>query len=309
MKHSIFVLITLFLFHSSIFAKKSETDLKITKVTTNVYAIVGSLGNRSKQNLGNNATFGMVITSDGVVLIDSGATYEAAANIHKLIKTVTAKPVKIVVNSGGQDHRWLGNDYFKKQGAKIIANKRAVADQKHRIQDQFFRLGTLMGEKSLKATTPVYADTTFDTKYEFTLGEIKFEVIHAGQAHTPGDSFVWLPKQKVVFTGDIVYTQRMLGVTGHSNSKSWLKAFNAFAVLKPKYVIPGHGMPTTLAVATKDTYNYLFFLRKLLSEYIEAGGGIENVGKLDQSKYSYLKNFKGLKGRNAQQVFQELEFE
>lgn len=304
-----FVFISLLFIQSTVFAKKAETDLKIIKVTTNVYAIVGSLGNRSKQNLGNNATFGVVVTREGVVLIDPGATYEGAAKIHKLIKTVTTQPVKIVINSGGQDHRWLGNDYFKKKGASIIANKEAVKDQKHRVQDQFFRLGTLMDEKSLKATSPVYADKIFDTQYKFSLGGIEFEVIHAGQAHTPGDSFIWLPRRKVVFTGDIVYTQRMLSVTGHSNSKSWLKAFDAFAVLKPKYVIPGHGMPTTLAVATNDTYNYLFFLRTLLSEFIEAGGGIENVGKLDQSKYSYLYNYTGLKGRNAQQVFQELEFE
>ena len=303
------ILIALFLFNSPVFSEKNNESLRLVTVTNNVYAIVGSLGNRSKQNLGNNATFGVVVTKEGVVLIDSGATYEGAENIHKLIKTVTKQPIKIVINSGGQDHRWLGNDYFKKQGASIIANSHAVKDQKHRVQDQFFSLGNILGSKGIKHTNPVYADKVFDDKYTFALGGISFNIIHAGQAHTPGDSFIWLPKQSVVFTGDIVYTQRMLAVLSFSNSKSWINAFDAFAALKPKYVIPGHGEPTTLSTAKKDTYDYLVFLRKLLSEYIDVGGGIENIGKLDQQQFSYLKNYKNLKGRNAQQVFQEIEFE
>ena len=290
-------------------AKNSDNPLKLVNVTENVYAIVGPTGNRSKQNLGNNATFGFVVTEKGVVLIDSGATFEGAEKIHAIISSVTKKAVKYVINSGGQDHRWLGNDYFSKKGAIIIASKAAVEDQKQRVQDQFVRLGNLIGAKGIKRTTPVYASKVFESEYRFKLGAVKFNIIYAGQAHTPGDSFVWLPEQSVVFTGDIVYTQRMPSITSHSNSKSWLSAFQAMAALNPGFVVPGHGEPTNLERAKKDTYDYIAFLRKRISEYIEVGGGIENIGNLDQQPFSYLKNYKNLKGRNAQQVFQEIEFE
>lgn len=293
----------------NVFAAKNADTLELVNVTNNVYAIVGSLGNRSKQNLGNNATFGFVVTTKGVVLIDSGATFEGAKEIHTLIKSVTKLPIKFVINSGGQDHRWLGNDYFKKNGAIIIANKNAVVDQKNRVQEQFFRLGNLLGEKGVKKTNPVYADKVFESKYEFKFGGVEFEIIYAGQAHTLGDSFVWLAKQSVVFSGDIIYTQRMLSIGEHSNSKSWLSAFNAIAALKPTYIIPGHGVPTNLERSKKDTYDYIAYLRTLITEFIDVGGGIENIGKLDQQKFNYLKNYKNLKGRNAQQVFQEIEFE
>ena len=309
MKQLVLVFLSIVVLQTSVLAKKAVHELKIVKVTDNVYALVGSLGNRSKQNLGSNATFGVVVTKDGVVLIDSGATYEGAASIHQLIKTITKKPIKIVINTGGQDHRWLGNDYFEQQGATIIANQRAVADQKTRQQDQFFALGNLLGTNGIKKTTPVYAVQTFNHQYSFSLGEIVFTIAHAGAAHTPGDSYVWLPNQKIVFTGDIVYVERMLGIMGFSTSKTWLQAFEAIAALKPQHVIPGHGKPTTLAAAKKDTYDYLVFLRKSVAEFIKVGGGIENIGKLDQRSYSYLKNYDILKGRNAQQVFQELEFE
>lgn len=287
----------------------ATTVLQLKQVDKNVYAIVGELGNRSPENLGNNATFGFVVTSEGVVLIDSGGTYKGAAEIHALIKTVTDRPVKIVINTGGQDHRWLGNGYFKQLGARLIANSKAVADQKARTRDQFFMMGNMVGDANLKYTDAVYAEETFSDKLKFTLGNTDFELHHAGHAHTPGDSFVWLPQQRLVFSGDIVYVQRMIGINAESNSKSWINAFEAMAALEPAIVIPGHGHVTTLKEATAHTYDYLVFLRQAVSEFMDNGGGIENIGKLDQSRFSFLVNYETLKGRNAQRVYEELEWE
>lgn len=287
----------------------AATTLQLKQVESNVYAIIGPLTNRNSDNLGNNATFGFVITSDGVVLIDSGGTYKGAAEIYALIKSVTDQPVKIVINTGGQDHRWLGNGYFKDQGARIIASTKAVEDQKARTQDQFILLGNLVGDAGLANTEAVYADETFDNTLNFTLGKTKFEVHHAGQAHTPGDSFVWLPQQRIVFSGDIVYVQRMLSISPASNSKSWVTAFEAMAALNPRVVVPGHGHVTDLQEAKAHTHDYLVFVRQAVADFMEAGRGIEDIGKLDQSSYSFLLNYETLKGRNAQRVYEELEWE
>lgn len=287
----------------------ADKGLQLNKVAENVYAIVGELGNRTSENLGNNATFGLVITTEGVVLIDSGGTYKGAEDIHRLIKSITDKPITTVINTGGQDHRWLGNGYFKEQGAALIASKKAVEDQKARTQDQFIRLGNLVGDEGLKGTDPVYAEQTFDDKLEFELGGVKFEIFHSGQAHTPGDSFVWLPQQNVMFTGDIVYTQRMLGIGSQSNSKSWINVYKSMAAYKPEHIVPGHGEATDMATANADTYDYLVFLRASVSAFIENGGDIVDIGKVDQSKFSRLLNHETLAGRNAQQVFTELEWE
>jgi len=287
----------------------ADAVLELKQVDKNIYAIIGELGNRTPENLGNNATFGFVITSEGVVLIDSGGTYKGAAEIHALIKRVTDKPVKIVINTGGQDHRWLGNGYFKKLGARLIANSKAVADQKARTRDQFFMMGNMVGDAGLKNTDAVYAEETFDDILKFTFGNTEFELHHAGHAHTPGDSFVWLPQQRIVFSGDIVYVQRMIGINAESNSKSWVTAFETMAALDPRIVVPGHGHVTTLKDATAHTYDYLVFLRQSVSDFMDNGGGIENIGKLDQSSFSFLLNYEGLKGRNAQRVYEELEWE
>ena len=287
----------------------ADSALELQPVTDNVYAIVGELGNRSPDNLGNNATFGLVVTDDGVVLIDSGGTHAGARQIDSLIQSVTDKPVVRVINTGGQDHRWLGNGYFKAQGAQIIASEAAVDDQKARTRDQLILLGNLVGEDAVRQTEPVYADTTFVERFEFELGGKVFELHHAGQAHTPGDSYVWLPQQQVMFSGDIVYVERMLGVGSQSNSRSWLKVFETMAAHNPGHLVPGHGHATDLARATRDTYDYLVYLRESVADFMESGGDMSAIGKVNQARFDYLRNFEQIAGRNAQQVFTEMEWE
>lgn len=292
--------------------KTTEQDahLELMQVTENVYAIVGPLGNRSPANLGNNATFGFVVTAEGILVVDPGGTYLGAKRLHDVIKTVSDKPVKFVINTGGQDHRWLGNDYFKQLGAKVIASEAAVKDQKARIKDIMFRLANTAGDDSLKGTAEAYADITFSEVYKFEMGGDVFEVHHhKGGAHSPGDSFVWLPKQSVIFSGDVIYLERLLSVMSFSNSKSWVSAFEALAALNPQHIVPGHGKPATLQQARRDTYGYLTMLRDKVYKFMDDGGAIEDVSKIDQSQFSYLENFDLLKGRNVQQVYQEMEWE
>lgn len=290
-------------------AKDESQVLRLQKINSHVYAVVGPLGNRTPENLGNNSTSGFVITPDGVVLIDSGGSYQGAAAIQALIGQVTKQPVKVVINTGGQDHRWLGNGFFKERGARIVASRKAVADQRERYEEQYFMLANLVGNKGMQGTAPIYAEETFDETHRITLGGIVFELRQVGPAHTPSDSLVWLPEEQVVFAGDVVFVERLLGVLPHSNSRGWIKAFEAMADMKPKVVVPGHGRATDLAQARKDTYDYLVFLRKSVADFIDSGGAITRIGKLDQARFAYLDGYEILKGRNAQQVFQEMEWE
>jgi glyoxylase-like metal-dependent hydrolase (beta-lactamase superfamily II) len=286
-----------------------QDELKLQQVTENVYAIVGSMENRTADNLGNNSTFGFVVTTQGVVLIDSGGTYQGAKRIHKVIKQVTDKSVVTVINTGGQDHRWLGNGYFKKLGAKIIANDKAVEDQKARLQEQIFMLNNVVGLKGVDGTEAVFAENLFDTDMKISVGETKLEIYHAGPAHTPSDSFVWLPEQQVIFSGDIVFTERLLGILDHSSSKDWIRAFEAMAAFNPRYIIPGHGHPTTLDKAKSDTYDYLKFIRQAVTQFMDNDGDIADISMVNQSAFSSLLSFDLLSGRNAQRVYSELEWE
>jgi glyoxylase-like metal-dependent hydrolase (beta-lactamase superfamily II) len=282
--------------------------LEVQQVTDNVYALVGSLEQRSPENLANNGTFGVVVTDAGVVLIDTGGSWNGAAQIHGAIARITDQPIKYVINSGGQDHRWLGNHYWQSVGAQVIASNAAVADHHDRGSQQMTGLSVLLGD-AMAGTKPAYANITFDTEYSFELGGVSFELTHAGQAHTPGDIFVWVPSESTVFAGDIVYMERILGIGDQSHSGTWIEVFEAMAALNPTNVIPGHGHVTTLEGATASTYDYLVNLRTQMGAYIEDGGDIIDSVNVDQAPFSYLVNFEGLAKRNAQQVFSEMEWE
>ena len=282
--------------------------LAVTEVAPGTFAIVGPHEQRNPENLGNNATFGLVVTSEGAVLIDAGGSHKGAAALHETIKTVTDAPVKYVINTGGQDHRWIGNSYWKDLGAIVIASEDAVADQQARASMQQTMLAALLGDE-LSGTDPAFADTTFTESHRLTLGGRTLEIHHPGGAHTPGDSYVWLPETKIMFTGDIVYVERILGVMEFSSSRDWIESFEAMASHKPKVIVPGHGPATDLAMATHDTYDYLMNLRTQIAAHIDDGGDILGAVDVDQSAFSHLEQFDQLARRNAQEVFSKMEWE
>ncbi len=283
--------------------------LRLERVNERVYAVVGALGNRDPENLGNNATFGVVLTGDGVVLVDPGGSRRGAAAIDAMIRQLTDAPVILVINTGGQDHRWMGNGYFKERGARIVASAATVADHQEREQDQLIGLSSLIGADNLEGTDPVFAGETFDDETVLEIGGVRFELFRVGPAHTPGDTLVWLPEDRVVFTGDVVYVGRMLGVIPVSSSSNWLDAFGAMEALDPLAIVPGHGPVTDVATARADTLDYLTFLREEVALFMDEGRDISEVGAIDQSRFRYLENFDELSGRNAQQVFQQMEWE
>ena len=110
-----------------------------------------------------------------------------------------------------------------------------------------------------------------------------FQIMHRGQAHTPGDSFVWLDSADTMFTGDIVYVERILGNGGQSNAKSWIAAFEAMATFDPTHIVPGHGHATDMATARADTYDYLVNLRARIGALLDEGGSIIDAPGIDQS--------------------------
>ncbi len=286
----------------------SADVLDVQEVTEGIWSFVGPMEQRNPENLANNATFGLIVTSDGAVLVDPGGSKRGAAMIDEAIQTLTDEPVRYVIDTGGQDHRWLGNAYWQAKGAEVIASAAAVEDQKARYSIQTTMLSQLIGD-ALEGTAASYADITFEDEYTLQIGGKTIEIHHPASAHTPGDSFVWVPESSTVFTGDIVYVGRILGVMEFSNSAEWLDAFEAIEALNPKHLVPGHGAATTIEVARADTYEYLKNLRSQIAEHIDSGGDIIESVHVDQSAFAYLDQFEALAKRNAQAVFEQMEWE
>lgn len=279
-------------------------------VAPNVYAYVGDTEGRTYDNEALNANIGLVVTPAGALLIDPGATFQSARQIAEAAQKVTLQPIRWVINTGGQDHRWMGNGYFKARGAEIMAHASAEADMKARGPEHLRANAPVLKDK-LDGTHIVLptrwlkdADTTLD------LGGVRVQVLHRGGGHTPGDSLVWLPQSGVVFTGDVVYVDRILGLHPVSKTKTWVQSFEALEALNPQVVVPGHGRVTTLAQAQKDTGHLLKALRAHMGKAVEAGTDMSAAIKgFDAAPYQHLKHVDVWLPQLANRTYLEIEQE
>jgi len=279
-------------------------------VAEGVYAHIGDKGPRTSDNEGLNANLGLVLTGQGAVLIDSGATALSARRIHDAIRRITREPVRWVINTGTQDHRWFGNGYFQSIGAELIAHADGRNDMRARGGDQLAQLRAL-GIATANDTALVLPSRWItEPDASLQLGGMGFEFRHRGGAHTPGDMMVWLPQRRVLFAGDVVYVDRLPAILPVSNTRHWLASFDALETLAPARIVPGHGDLTDRATAHAHTRAYLETLRKHMKRSVEQGVDIgEAVRSFDGSTFGHLLNAAELMPANANRAYLELERE
>lgn len=266
-------------------------EVNFQPVAPGVYAHVGETEGRTYDNEALNANIGLVVTPYGALLIDPGASFQSARQIAEAAKKVTPQPIKWVINTGGQDHRWLGNGYFKSQGAEIIAHADAEADMKARAQEHLSALKPVLKEK-LNGTEPIYPTRWLQgPENKLAFGGVTIEVKHRHGGHTPGDSLVWLPQSGVMFTGDVVYVDRTLGLHPASRTKTWLESFEMIDQIQPMIIVPGHGKVTDLATARKDTRDLLLALRQQMGQAVAQGTDLNTAVKgFDAAPFKHLQH-------------------
>lgn len=281
---------------------------KAEPVVENVFAIIGPLGQRSQENDGLNANYGFIVTPAGVILIDSGASRLGAERLQAAIRAATDRPVRWVINTGGQDHRWLGNDHFAAQGAEIIALARTADTQVQYAAQQLDGLKRFLGDR-LAGTTPRPATTRLAGDIaRLHLGGVALELRYT-DAHYPGDAWVWLPKHGVVFTGDLVYVDRLMGVLPWSSVRNGQRAFRALEALAPKYVVPGHGRVCDLTQARRESGDYYDFMVEKIGaaakEMEPMDATLDRYADLPQ--FRHLENYLDLHRANMNRAFTEFE--
>lgn len=278
------------------------------KVADGVWSAIGATQPSTYENAGHNNNLSIVVTGDGVVLVNAGGSWLLARAMHEEIKKITNQPVKFVILENGQGHAALGMTYWQDQGAKIIAHEDAAHEFAERGPDILAAAQRSLKDKSFltKLGTP---DITFADKHVIELGSERIEVLNMGPAHSPGDVVTWLPKRRIAISGDMAFHQRMLPVFDETQTGKWIESFKAFVALQPEIVIPGHGDPTTIAEVTTYTQGYLEHMRGEIAKLIDAGGTLIDAYKIDQSAYEHLDTYEFLARQNAGRIFRAMEFE
>ena len=254
-----------------------------------IYYSIGHPGVPGKQNEGNTSNAGFVVTPDGVLVFDALGTPSLGWALLQDIRKITDKPVRYVALSHYHADHIYGLQAFRDHiGAVIIAQDRA-REYKTRV---------------------VPPDITFNDRLTLTFGGKRFEMIYAGPAHSASDMMMMVEPDGVLFAGDIVQNGRVPFMNGDDvDTKQWLKALDAVAKLNPRFIIPGHGQPSTAAQqAIAFTHDYITYVRQAMQKAVDNWTDFDVAYKqTDWSKYAKMPAFEANNHGNAYRIFLELE--
>ena len=252
------------------YADTHTKDLfELKKVTDGVYAAVAA----PQYKVNSNAA--VIVTNDGVVVVDSHSKPSAARAVYQQIQAVTKLPVRKIVNTHFHWDHWQGNEaygsgveviaseatrenltkkdagvgglhYMEKQLAALPAEIQKLKDDAGRAKDATTKANI---ENNLRQTEAYFEElkkmkpplpTRTVTKTESVMqGGREIQLQMLGRAHTNGDLFIYLPKEKVVVTGDALIDWMPFLNDGYP--EDWVQTLSALEKLDFTHIIPGHG--------------------------------------------------------------------
>ena len=270
------------------------------------YAVMGDTGMGSEGR----SNAGFIVGNDGVIVVDALASPGQADVLLRSIRTVTSLPIKWLILTHHHPDHTFGAIVFKRLGATIIAHpdRRTLASADG--DDALASAWTgVMGLREMQGF--VFADTpdvpvTHDTT--LVLGGRTITLIHPGTPHTAGDLMVWLPADRVLYTGDVLVEDGVTMVVD-GTSTDLLGALDRITALTPRAVMPGHGgIPADPAALVSRTRCYILSLRDIMRRDVEQGvrmgTALESLPPADRdrpiSRHSRMR-------RNAVRVYTEME--
>ena len=233
---------------------------------------------------------GIVVGDNAVMVIDTQATPIMAQDVIRRIREVTDKPIKYVVLSHYHAVRVLGASAYAPE--QIIASQdtydliveRGEADMKSEIE-RFPRL--FRAVESVPGLT--WPTLTFKGEMTLWLGKLEVKFMQLGRGHTKGDTVVWLPQEKILFSGDLVEYEAT-PYAGDAYFNDWPRTLDAVAALKPGKLVPGRGAalqtPEKVQAGLSATRGFLSDLFGSIKQGAQAG---KDMHAIYQDTYRQLK--------------------
>ena len=310
MRSLLLLVASIFLSVTTVYAA-DDLILKPIQVAPHTYFVQGlaEMGSSKNQNFISNA--GFVITPKGVVVIDALGSPALAKKLIAEIKKITPqKVVAVIVTHYHADHVY-GLQEFKKIGAKIYAQGEGRNYLSSETAKQRLIASRVDFAPWVNASTKLMgADVWIDQSYTLTVGGIEFKIGRVGPAHAPEDLIIYVPSEKVLFAGDLVFRGRIPFV-GNADSKGWLHALDEIQALNPSIVIPGHGAySTNPAEDIRFTREYLKYLRESMTKSAVNMDPFEDAYKqTDWSEYEGMPLFRAANRMNAYNVYLSIQAE
>ena len=291
--------------------KKVETStafdykLEPKKVADNVWCFLGALDKPTKENAGFMANSCYVKTSDGYFLMDSGPSYQFAKQAYAVMQKIADLPVKYVVNSHHHDDHWLGNDFYKKTfNAQLIGPNSINENYKEGDKTRMYKV---LPANAIEGTHIIKLDVVPKKEMVITLGGEDFHIIPMDvKAHTADDVFVYMPKSKVLFGGDLVMNGRV-NSDRDGAVMGELKAIKMMRGMEWNTLVPGHGLITD-KTALDETELYFTLMKKRVLEAMDNDiDATEITAKVTLPEFKDKAMYDLLNSRNVGYAYDELE--
>jgi glyoxylase-like metal-dependent hydrolase (beta-lactamase superfamily II) len=292
-------------------ARAASADVTAQQVSPSAWYVQGesALGSAVNRNFISNA--GFVVTPAGVVVIDALGSPQLARDLIAEVRRHTAQPITHVVLTHYHADHIYGLQEFQAIGAKIIA---------HRGGQQYMHSDTAQSRLAVSridlapwidgATRLVPADDWIDGPRELVLGGVRLRLQPVGPAHTPEDLVVFLPGERVLFAGDIVFRGR-LPFVGQADSRQWIAALDTLLAYDAAVVVPGHGPRSSSAREDMElTRDYLAYLRQTMGKAARSMEPFEEAyQQADWSRFEKLPLFRSANRMNAYNTYLLMEHE
>jgi cyclase len=223
---------------------------------------------------------GIIITQEGVVLIDSGPNPPDSLTIFKAVQQLTPLPIRFLINTETHNDHTTGNFVFSPP-ALVIGAAGASAGMKNyydpKRNEKLIAESNEMREafRGFRVVTP---HIEFNDRMTLNLGERALELIQLKNIHSDADTAIWLPKERVLFSAAVAAVKRfgfLRPFVTIENIKSDIKKLKA---LQPEIIVPAHGRPTTVQLLD-ETDKFYDVLLERVGKQIAQGKSLEEIKK------------------------------
>ncbi len=230
------------------------------------------------------ANAGWVIFKDYILVIDANYPW-GAKDILPEIKKTSSKPIRFVFNTHYHGDHAFGGSIFTDQGAQIVCSADCAAESTTKGQAGWDR-NNATGEFSLKPYKLAHPTITFGNSMAFDDGEHRVELQLMGPGHSKGDSVAWLPKEKILFTGDMCVNWALgnNAADADADHDHWLRALDRMAALAPSIVVVGHGTLGGTA-DLRAQHAYMADMVDTVRRGIAAGKSEDEVAQTDLTRH------------------------
>ncbi len=246
----------------------------LTKISDSVYAYVDAKHASPQSGFGANA--GIVVGKDGVLVVDTLVSAKQARTFIKDIRAVTDRPIRYVVDTHAHLDHAFGNCEFRKLGAVAVAHRDCKRDLERNGAAVLKDAGAYgLAPAEMEGTTVALPTIVFTDRMEIDLGDVAVELIDPGASHSPGSILVSVPRDKVLFAGDTLFTGYHPYI-GEGDLAGWLKALDRIAAMDADRIVPGHG-PLSGKKDIADMKEYLVAFDRNARELCARSTDIETV--------------------------------